>query len=526
MPPKLGSPAYKGDLYELLCLLLVGTCIWSIGQQLGLFPLIAALVGQYDLINLVLLGCCMSVAFCVAALLKSKRLRHAIEARELAKLDAEQAARQDALTGLPNRRYFHELLAARLADQALSSRTALILIDLDRFKLINDIHGHAAGDLVLCEVARRIKAILPPSSVVARLGGDEFGAILTDVTAGDALQAIAQRIMPEVARPIFWTHCQLSVGATVGIAVPTPGSDTCSHLIHAADIAMYEGKKDGRGVCRMFREEMRETLLIRARTEQDLRTAIDCGQIEPFFQPLVALVDNRLIGFEVLARWHHPERGLLEARDFIGVAEDSGLIGDLCWAVLRRACLDAQHWPEHLQLAINIAPQQLHDRRLAERIDDILKETGFEPGRLEIEVTETAVMSNLDSARRAFRALRQLGVRIALDDFGTGYSSLYHLREMKFDKLKIDRSYVASLSNGNEPQGLVDAILVLGRSLGMDTTAEGIETVGNINWLVEKGCTFGQGFFFGRPMSNIDVERWVDEWSEARILPAPIVKAA
>ena len=273
---------------------------------------------------------------------------------------------------------------------------------------------------------------------------------------------------------------------------------------------MYQGKKDGRGTYRFFEDAMDEALKARAVLERELRAAIGSGEIEPFYQPVVSLPTRALTGFEVLARWRHPERGVLPPAAFIAVAEETGMIGDLSYNLLRQACLDAKGWPDHLQLAVNISPQQFQDRWLAERIVAILTETGFPPSRLEVEITETALVQDLDATRSTLTSLQNLGVRIALDDFGTGYSSLYHLRELRFDKLKIDRSYVNSITMSEERAQLVDAIIKLGASLGLVTTAEGIETDTSVDWLESQGCDFGQGYLFGKPMSKSDTDRLFD----------------
>jgi len=250
---------------------------------------------------------------------------------------------------------------------------------------------------------------------------------------------------------------------------------------------------------------MDEELRARARLEGELRTAIEQGAIEPFYQPVVALPDKKIVGVEVLARWRHPERGLVSPNEFIPVAEETGMISELSYNLIRRACIDARDWPGDLVLAVNIAPHQFQDAWLAERILAILTETGFPPGRLEVEITESALIQDLEATRATLTSLQRLGVRIALDDFGTGYSSLYHLRELKFDKLKIDRSYVDAITMSDERAKLVDAIIKLGSSLGLATTAEGIETDASVDWLSDQGCNFGQCYLFGRAMPKFEM---------------------
>ena len=503
---KIGSWA-EGELRELLCLMMIGVCLWLAGTQLGLFARLLEFTVVAGLGDLFMLGLCMSVGVLVAAILKSLKLRRVMEARDGAQARAESVARHDALTGLANRRLFKETLDERLSRGFDAPGVAVLLIDLDRFKPVNDVHGHAAGDAVLCNAADCLRALTPQGGTAARLGGDEFGVLLDDHDGGAEVGRLAQAIIAALSRSCDVNASRLDVGATIGIVLATPETATAEALLHAADVAMCQGKRDGRGTYRFFQSEMGQALKARARREQELRTGIERGEIEPYYQPVVSLPSRELIGFEVLARWRHPELGLLGPAEFITLAEETGIIGDLCWSLMRKACTDAREWPAHLQLAINISPLQLQDRQLPERILQILVETGFAANRLEIEITETALVNDLEAARCALKSLQNLGVRIALDDFGTGYSSLYHLRELQFDKLKIDRSYVASIPLGAERAKLVDAIIALGSSLGLVTTAEGIETPASVDWLAAQGCTYGQGFLFGKPMTKGAADR-------------------
>ena len=514
--PKLKHPSWgEGELRELLCLMMIGTCIWIVGTQLGVFAILIDGLRNNNLLDLLMLTLCMSVGLVAAAVRKSFKLRKAMRERDGAEAQAESVARHDALTGLANRRLFREVLESRLRAVTPLSTLAVLQIDLDRFKPVNDVHGHAAGDAVLCVVADRLRGLIPPDSLAARLGGDEF-AILTD-SRGDpeSLGRLAQQIIEVLSHPIGWAQSRLEIGATVGVAVATPESATAEALLHAADVAMYQGKRDGRGTFRFFHLEMSQALKVRARLEGELRDGIEKGEIRPYYQPVVSLPDRVLIGFEVLARWHHPDHGPLTPDGFITLAEETGLIADLTWSLMRQACTDARSWPPHLQLAINISPLQLQDRHLPERILAILTETGFAPGRLEIEITETALVNDLEAARVALKSLQNFGVRIALDDFGTGYSSLYHLRELQFDKLKIDRSYVSSIPMGTERAKLVDAIIALGSSLGLVTTAEGIETASSVDWLAGQGCTYGQGYLFGKPMDKATTDGLLGDWTDS-----------
>jgi predicted signal transduction protein with EAL and GGDEF domain len=286
----------------------------------------------------------------------------------------------------------------------------------------------------------------------------------------------------------------------VGIALLPGDGSTPESLLRCADIAMYQGKRQGRSTYRFFEQEMDDEIRDRASLEASLLSAITKGEIRPHYQPLVSMPENSVHGFEVLARWYHPVRGMLPPDVFIPIAEETGLIAELSYMLLRQACIDARSWPASLTLAINISQQQLKDPLLAERLLAIAASTNFDPKRLEVEVTESALMGDIDAARATLQALQSAGVSVALDDFGTGYSSLGHLRDITFDRIKIDRSFVQSLGQSEESGKIVDAVLALGRSLGVRTTAEGIENLTNSQWLADKGCTDGQGFLFGRPM--------------------------
>ena len=500
----------QGELYEALSLMMIGACLWLIGTQLGIFNYVAFFAIQHNLLNLVMLSGCMGVGLLIAAVRKSFMLRTAIMTLIEAERQADSSARHDALTGLANRRYFLETFKEVLKSRRPRDQFSVMLIDLDRFKPVNDVHGHAAGNAVLCGVADRLRQIVPPGSMVARLGGDEFAMLIPYDGDQDALIVLARDIIAAVQNPIPWNQSQVDVGVTIGIALVTPENSDPDVLLHAADLAMYQGKREGRGTFRFFEAEMDIALKARAQLEADLRLGIIRGEIAPFYQPIVKLPSEELVGFEVLARWNHPANGVIAPDDFIPVAEERGLIADLFYGLLRQACSDARNWPSHLCLAVNVAPQQIQDPLLPERILAILTETGFAPSRLEVEITETALVNGLEVARSTLISLQNIGVKIALDDFGTGYSSLYHLRELQFDKLKIDKSYVTTLKQGNKRAKLIDAIIQLGASMSLETTAEGIETSTNLSWLSNQGCTHGQGYLFGRPMPKETADHYLD----------------
>jgi predicted signal transduction protein with EAL and GGDEF domain len=345
--------------------------------------------------------------------------------------------------------------------------------------------------------------------MAARLGGDEFVALVPYHDDREALTKLIKQIMAAVRRPVPWNHGHVDVDATIGVAFATPADKDPDALLHAADVAMYHGKRAGRGTFRFFHAEMDVALKARARMETDLRAAITRGEIKPFYQPIVTLPAQDLVGFEVLARWDSPEHGPVPPDVFIPMAEETGMIGNLSSGILRQACADARSWPPHLQMAVNISAEQLRDARLPATVLGILSESGFAPGRLEVEITESALISDVAAARTALESLQNFGVRVALDDFGAGCSSLQHLRDLRFNKIKIDRSYITNLEQGSERAKLVDAIIQIGGSLSLQTTAEGIEDDANLDWLSGQGCDFGQGYLFGRPMTKEDADSFI-----------------
>ena len=406
-------------------------------------------------------------------------LETAHAATEAAHQLAQSLARHDALTGLPNRRVFAEALeTANLRADRGAAPYAILIIDLDRFKPVNDIHGHHVGDDVLREIATRIGNVVRKGDTLARLGGDEFGVIIhcsesEEEPAGTAMR-LANRIIQSVQQPINIGDRSVDIGASVGIAIsPTNGADS-NTLLRAADMAMYRAKESGRSKYCFFEGSMD--------------------------QPLMKLAENRLVGFEILARWHHSVRGDVEPEVFIPVVEKLGLIGELTYALLRRACLDARDWSPEITIALNVSPLHFNDPLLPMKLLAILSETGFPPKRLEIEVTETALVVDLPAARTILVALQDIGIKISLDDFGTGYSSLYNLRELRFDKIKIDRSFVLSMGTDVESAKIVRSVLDLAKRLGLPTIAEGIEHSQAMTQIMESGGEYGQGFYFGKAM--------------------------
>lgn len=440
---------------------------------------------------------------CVAALITAFR-RAADLAREIVKReDAEQLAnllaRHDSLTGLPNRRRMgDELNSAIEGVENSASECAVFVIDLDQFKPVNDLHGHKVGDAVLVEVANRLRSVGDDRTTIARLGGDEFVCITSYPAGADDPARTAGQFIRILGEPFLIGEARIEIGATVGIARCPQDGTSADKLLRAADVAMYEAKRAGGGRYRFFHAEMDARLRERTIIETDLRAAIESGAVEAYFQPVMSLTTSAITGFEALARWNHPTRGLLAPDLFIPIAEDLGLIDKLSYGILRSGCIASRDWPPHTTLAINISPLQLKDPWLSARLLAILTEHGFSPSRLIVEVTENAIIEDIPLVSSVFSSLQNAGIRVALDDFGKGYSSLNHLRQLRFDHLKIDSSFVLSM-DASESQKIVSAIAGLGKALGMPVTAEGVETEASAQTLRSLGCEQAQGYLFGRP---------------------------
>ena len=409
---------------------------------------------------------------------------------------SDSLARHDPLSGLLNRRVFHEQLAGRLEQPG--KETAVFLIDLDRFKVINDTYGHAAGDSAICAVADCLREVTGGwHAAVARLGGDEFALAVTGNFSRHELATLAESILAKIAGGITELP-GLALGATLGIAVSPQDGTAAETLLQRADGAMYRGKKSGRAVFHFYEASFEEAQREQMRFEQELRQAIEKQQIQPFYQPIVSLPDQHLAGFELLARWIHPERGIIMPQDFIPLTEELGLIKPLTESLLIQAFAQAQEWPRALTLAINVTSSMIESSEFPQWLEQITRQGNFPLAQLEVEVTENALIANMGSARMNLERLREMGVGVALDDFGTGYSGLYHLTQLAIDKIKIDRSFFdTSLKNQSD---MVKAVLALGKSLHMQITAEGVEHEQLAEWLVKHECDFAQGYLFGRAL--------------------------
>lgn len=415
---------------------------------------------------------------------------------------AQMLGRQDALTGLGNRRALLDEFDGRIDHPA--AQFGLILVDLDRFKPINDVHGHLVGDQVLKAMAQRLRAAAPGDHAIARLGGDEF-AILTD-PAGDVgeVATIASTILESLTAPVVFNGLSLSVGASIGVAMYPADARNAQQLLQYADAAMHRAKQR-RGEVQFFESSMDEIIQAKAELEVELRAAIASDAIAPYYQPVVCLQTGAVVGHEMLARWSHKDRGAIAPAAFISIAQEAGLIDTLFWQLLGKACAAHLAAGAGGLLSVNISPSQIGDKWFAQKLIRTLTHLGFPPSRLEIEVTESDVIADSEKARAMLLSLRNQGVRLALDDFGTGYSSLLLLRDLPINKVKIDRSFVSGMAlTGGADAKIVDAVLGVAGALKLAVTAEGIESEAVAALLRAKGCQFGQGFLFGAAQPDFD----------------------
>jgi diguanylate cyclase (GGDEF)-like protein len=465
---------------------------------------------EWEIDNFIFVVFVMSIGFVIFSYRRVKELAVEMKARRSAELEAKKLARHDPLTGLPNRRFFVETLSEVLLTTTTGSRSAVLMLDLDGFKSINDAYGHAVGDQALIEFAQRISAIMRSGAVFIRVGGDEFAVIVPNIKSLDGPTALARRITAAVAEPFLIGHISTSVGVGIGIAVaPSDGMDP-EILVQRADRALYRAKAEGRSCIRFFEPDMDAHVERRVAIENELRAAVAAKIIVPYYQPVVAFEGRRVVGFEALARWKSDKLGWVAPDVFITVAEEIGIISELGDQLLRQACLDARVWPPELTLAFNISGIQLRDPTIGLRILAILAETGFNPRRLELEITETALVDNIKVAQTVTNQLRQAGVRIALDDFGTGYATLSQLLSLKLDRIKIDRSFVDRLGKDKESTTIVRAVLGLANGFELETTAEGVENDEQLTLLKADGCLEGQGYLFSKAVPATEVQKLLE----------------
>ncbi len=413
----------------------------------------------------------------------------------------QHLARHDPLTELPNRSQFLEQMAEAEVGIARGDMVAVLCIDLDHFKSVNDTLGHAIGDKVLKQASARLWGTTRESDVLARLGGDEFSLLLKPIEKPADAANIAERIIKTMSSPFIIDGHQIVIGASVGIAIAPQDGDSTDALMKNADLALYRAKAEGRSTYHFFERGMDEAIQNRRTIEAGLRLALARNELRLVFQPLVGLKENRITCLEALLRWDHPERGSISPAEFIPVAEETGLIVPIGEWVLHEACKAAVGWPGAPRVAVNLSPVQFKNKKLFETVQAVLQETGLAPTRLELEITELLLLTDNEPTLQTLHRIKALGVRFSMDDFGTGYSSLSYLRSFPFDKIKIDRSFMRDLGSRGDSLAIIKAVIGLGHSLGMSTTAEGVETEAQLNAVREQGCNEVQGFLFSPPLT-------------------------
>jgi diguanylate cyclase (GGDEF)-like protein len=444
-----------------------------------------------------------------------EHLQQETEERARAEALVTHMAHHDALTRLPNRIRFREELEEGLARAHRDDALAVLCLDLDNFKSVNDTLGHPVGDALLKVVAERLLEGIGATGTVARLGGDEFAIVQTGAAQPVGATVLAQHLIETIAAPYEINGHSVVIGTSIGIAVaPNDGSDPDA-ILKNADLALYRAKAEGRGVYRFFEAAMDASMQVRRLLELDLRSALALDQFELMYQPLIDLTTAEVKGLEALLRWRHPERGLVSPAEFIPLAEEIGLITQIGSWVLRRACAEAATWPSHLTVAVNLSPVQFTSRTLVLDVVTALGASGLPPRRLELEITEAVLLQDTDATLATLTHLKQLGVHISMDDFGTGYSSLSYLRKFPFDKIKIDQSFIRDLDNRPESMAIVRAVAGLGRSLGISTTAEGVETLDQLRTVKAEGCTQVQGYLLSRPLAARDIPRVLEAFAAA-----------
>jgi diguanylate cyclase (GGDEF)-like protein len=407
-------------------------------------------------------------------------------------------ARLDTLTELPNRLMFREQMDEAIARIDAGKAFAIICVDLDNFKTVNDTLGHIVGDKLLQSISLRLQDVTADGDIIARLGGDEF-AVLHRITEPESVSRLAQKLIDAMSKNMYIEGHEIAIGLSAGIVIAPEDGNECDQLMRYADLALYRAKAEGRNTYRFYKPEMSVKMQSRHLLELDLRRALQAEEFALVYQPLVTLATNELAGMEVLMRWAHPKRGSVSPEEFIPIAEDTGLIASFGEWVLRQACAEATRWPNKIRVAVNLSPAQLRDPGFMTMVARTLAETGLPAQRLELEITERVLMQKDEIVLSLLHQLRSRGIRIALDDFGTGYSSLNYLRSFPFDRIKIDRSFTADTHSNRSGEAIIQAIATLGTSLGIETTAEGIETSEQLDAMRRAGCTEVQGFLLSRP---------------------------
>jgi diguanylate cyclase (GGDEF)-like protein len=461
----------------------------------------------------------LNIAIILFGWRRSKDLQQAREDYERAERRAERNASTDNATGLSNRR---ELL--RSIGDCMDARRqgVLLLLDLDDFKRVNDLHGHFAGDQLLKALAEMLRHTAPDASCCARPGGDEFAVLLEDDAAKKA-EMIAAAMLQQLEAPVFAGGTQVQVSASIGLATVTKMAKEEDVLRHC-DVAVYAARRAGQNQLAWFDQALDRELSDRLQFEEDMREGIRAGEFVPFFQPLIDLGSRDLVGFEALARWRSPTRGFLEAEQFIGVAEASGLVGALTMSVIEQALREAASWPPHLKVAVNISPVQFRDSRLAGQMIRLLTETGFPARRLEIEITENSLLEDRDQVLRTIQSLKNIGISVSLDNFGTGYASLTQVNSLPLDRIKIDRSFISTIVKSEQTAAIVSTIAALGHKLNVPITAEGVESEQIRTELAKLGSFEAQGWLFGRAVSGDSVRTFLGLRQNGAASNAPAAK--
>ncbi len=490
------------DLSILLAILLVGLFI---AFEVDIFANESTLTVHEETVELdevLLLGGILAVGLLVFAIRRNREQKKETSRRLAAEEQIRELAFQDGLTGLPNRRQFDIALATALASPPRAGAShAVLLMDLNGFKRVNDIHGHSTGDELLVVVAKRLLGAMRNGDLVARFGGDEFAILACHVAGSEAATSVALRVIEALNAPIPTGSTTHRIGVGIGIALAPDDGVAATEVLRKADVALYRAKAERRSALRFFEPQMDQQVRERERLERELRTALADNSLTVVFQPTVDLNSRGVVGFEAAPRWIHPTLGAIPPARFIPIAEETGLIHELAARVLREGCRAAAGWPDYATLAVDLYPLQLRDPQFGERVLGILAESGLPPHRLEIELTESALVQDMECARDTLGKLRSAGVKIVLDNFGTGYSSLYHLRNFKLDKIKIDRSFIASMASEEQSAAIVGALVGLGSGLGVTVAAEGIDETQQRASLLHSGCAQGQGQLFGEPVT-------------------------
>ncbi|MEP2988173.1 MAG: EAL domain-containing protein [Parasphingorhabdus sp.] len=451
----------------------------------------------------------LNIALILLIWRRSDQLSHQKTVAVKADQRADFFALKDHATGLSNR----PAIVAEL-NQYLADRTplAMIALDLDHFKKVNDLYGHEAGDDLLVQIGQRLNDTCPDDAVCARLGGDEFAILLTNADASkENAMVVAENILSAFEKEFMLPEGRAKIGASIGVYASITPMCHSTDIFRRSDIAMYQAKRSLSSQIALFEPIMEAEVHQRYQMEADIRAGVPKGEFVPYYQPQYCIRGDNLLGFEVLARWNHPAGTLIEPLDFIPIAEDTGLISSLSMSVMRQALEDAVHWDHNLILAVNISPIQLNDPILDQQIMKMLIETGFPPQRLELEITESALMEDTDQVLNIITSLKSLGIKISLDDFGTGYSSMTQLKNFPFDRIKIDRSFVLSMLENEESAAIVNSIASLASSLDVPITAEGIESDEIRACLDDIGCSDGQGWLYGRPTSREELLKTMPE---------------